>query len=107
MGKWTHVLEEMQLRYGPYPAGFTREILHSEPFPDFASELAAKAATKLSSLGLKTGEVFIKFGKRKYMEALYEAGTLRIQPASYFLERDHAGAIRDDELSLKIGRAHV
>src|ERR1700732_113279 len=37
MVKWTHMLEEMQLRHGPYPAGFTRDILHSEPFPDFAS----------------------------------------------------------------------
>jgi hypothetical protein len=35
--KCTHVLEEMQLRHGPYPACFTREILHSEPFPDLAS----------------------------------------------------------------------
>ena len=34
MEKWTHVLEEMQLRHGPYPAGFTRKILHREPFPD-------------------------------------------------------------------------
>ena len=47
MEKWTHVLQEMQLRHGPYPAGFTREILHSEPFPNFASELAGKAARRL------------------------------------------------------------
>jgi hypothetical protein len=36
MEKWVHVLEEMQLRHGPYPAGFTRDILHSEPFPELA-----------------------------------------------------------------------
>jgi len=100
--KWTHVLEEMQLRYGPYPAGFTREILHSEPFPDFASDLAAKAARKLSSLGLQKNEMFIKFGRRTYMERLYDAGELRIQPASFFLARDHTGAVRDDELTLPL-----
>ena len=33
---WAHVLEEMTLRFGPYPAGFTRDILHSEPFPSYA-----------------------------------------------------------------------
>jgi hypothetical protein len=77
MEKWTHVLEAMQLRHGPYPAGFTREILHSEPFPNFASDLAAKAAERLSVLGLKKGEALIKFGKRKYLEPLYETGALR------------------------------
>jgi hypothetical protein len=50
--KFTHMLEEMQLRYGPYPAGFTPEVLHSEPLPNFASEVAAKAAKRLSSLSL-------------------------------------------------------
>lgn len=45
---WTHALEEMSLRHGPYPSGFTRDILHSEHFPDFVSELAKKAASVLS-----------------------------------------------------------
>jgi hypothetical protein len=100
--KWVHVLEEMQLRHGPYPAGFTRDILHSEPFPDFASDLADRAARRLSSLGLKPGEVFIKFGKRTYMERLYETGALRVQPATYFAKTDHNGAVRDDELTRKV-----
>lgn len=103
--KWTHMLEEMQLRYGPYPNGFTREILHSELFPNFASELAGKAARAMSKMGLKPGDTFIKFGKRLHMEALYERGALRIQPASFFLEKDHNGAIRDDELALPISIA--
>lgn len=102
MEEWTHVLEEMALRYGPYPAGFTREILHSEPIPDFASELASKAASRLGARGLKRDTVYVKFGKRKYMEKLYEEGGLRIQPASYFLEKDHNGAVRDDELSIPL-----
>jgi hypothetical protein len=102
--KFAHMLEEMQLRHGPYPAGFTREILHSEPLPNFASELAGKAAKHLSSR-LKPGEVFIKFGKRTCMERLHEAGALRIQPASYFARPDHNGAVRDDELTLSLALA--
>jgi hypothetical protein len=105
MEKWTHVLEEMQLRHGPFPSGFTREILHSEPFPDFASDLARRAAARLSWLGLKRGDVFIKFGKRVYMERLHEIGALRIQPASYFAQPDHNGAVRDDELTLNMAVA--
>jgi hypothetical protein len=97
--KFTHMLEEMQLRFGPYPCGFTRDIFHSEPFPPFASDLAAKAGRAMSSKGLSGGDVLIKFGKRRHMEALYETGALRIQPASYLLKKDHNGAVRDDELS--------
>lgn len=103
--KWTHVLEEMHLRHGPYPSGFTREILHSEPFPDFASELARKAAMKLSAMGLSGKEVFIKFGKSTHMHSLYEVGALRIQPASFFLEKHHKGAVKDDELMLPLSFA--
>jgi hypothetical protein len=103
--KFTHMLEEMQLRFGPYPCGFTRDIFHSEPFPPFASDLAAKAGRAMSSKGLSGGDVLIKFGKRRHMEALYETGALRIQPASYFLKKDHNGAVRDDELSLSFSVA--
>jgi hypothetical protein len=102
MEKCTHVLEEMQLRHGPYPAGFTREILHSEPFPNFASDLAERAAKRLSALGLKRGDVFIKFGKKIHMERLHDVGALRIQPASYFAQRGHNGAMRDDELTRNV-----
>lgn len=102
MVKWTHMLEEMQQRHGPFPAGFTRAILHSEPFPDFASELADKAARRLSSLGLKKGDALIKFGKPNHMADLYEKGRLRLQPASFFGQKDHNGAVRDDELSLDV-----
>jgi hypothetical protein len=102
MEKWTHVLEEMQLRYGPYPAGFTRDVLHSEPFPDFVSELAGRAAEKLSSLGLRPNEVLTKFGRQAHMQSLFEHGALRIQPASFFSQPIHAGAVRDDELTLPL-----
>lgn len=102
MEKWTHALEEMVQRYGPYPAGFDRDILHSQPFPDFASELARKAADRLSKLGLRKGDVFIKLGKRKYMESLFSAGQLRLQPGSFFSNPDHNQAVRDDEMSLPL-----
>jgi hypothetical protein len=100
MELWTHVLEEMVLRFGPYPSGFTRDILHTEPFPDFAGELASKAASKLEHL--RGTNVAIKFGKPEHMQALYERGALRIQAASFYRRPDHNGAIRDDELALDI-----
>ncbi|MBC3860487.1 hypothetical protein H8K32_00100 [Undibacterium jejuense] len=102
---WAHVLEEMALRHGPYPNGFTRDILHSEPFPDFAGEVGAKAAGVLASKGLRSGDVFVKFGKAEHMRSLVEKGSLRIQSASYYATPNHNGAIRDDELSLPLSLA--
>ncbi|WP_292362532.1 MULTISPECIES: hypothetical protein [unclassified Methylophaga] len=102
MELWTHVLEEMVLRHGPYPNGFTRDILHSEPFPDFVGDLGKKSSQVLSSRGLKEGQVFIKFGEAKHMTSLYERGELRVQAASYYATPDHNGAVRDDELFLPL-----
>lgn len=97
---WAHVLEEMVLRHGPYPNGFTREILHSEPFPDFAGELAQRAASILASKALHSGDVLIKFGRAEYMRAFLEEGRMRVSAASHYARPDHNGAVRDDELSL-------
>jgi hypothetical protein len=98
--KFTHVLDEMQLRHGPYPSGFTRDIFHSEPFPDLVSDLAKRAAKKMSSIGIDKGDALIKLGRREFMEVLYETGALRVQPATRFREKDLSGAARDDELGL-------
>lgn len=100
--KGTHVLEEFALRYGRHPAGFDANTLPKESLPDFASELAKKAARRLAAMGIKPGDVFIKYGKRNYMEMLHESGALRIQPAIYFSETTHNQAIKDDELTLPL-----
>lgn len=105
MEKWTHVLEEMQLRHGPYPAGFTSNILHSEPFPNLVSALAQKAAETFKKKALVPGSVLIKYGQRKYMEQLFHEGRLRIQPASHFTCKDLNGAVRDDERRLPLSFA--
>lgn len=102
---WTHVLEEMTLRYGPFPNGFTRDIFHSEPFPDLVGELGTKAASVLASRGLQLNEVFLKFGKAEHMRSLVERGSLRVQSASFYATPSHIGAIRDDELALDLALA--
>ncbi|TPN46361.1 hypothetical protein FJ978_24855 [Mesorhizobium sp. B1-1-7] len=105
--KFTHVAEEMQLRYGPWPAGMGRDILQRDHLPNYASNLAKQAVERISALGLRRGDVFIKLGKRIHMERLYLHGQLRIQPASFFSEPNHNQAIRDDELSLSFSFAMV
>ena len=103
MELWTHVLEEMVLRYGPFPNGFTRDILYSEPFPGFVGELASRAASALEYVSA-TG-MLIKFGKLNHMRAMYERGALRVQAASFYRRSDHNGAVRDDELALDVSLA--
>jgi len=103
MERWTHVLEEMALRFGPYPNGFTKDILHSEPFPNFVGVLASRAASALKHL--PSAGVAIKFGRPEHMRALYERGALRIQAASFYRRPDHNGAVRDDELALDVSLA--
>lgn len=69
--------------------------------PELASELARKAARRLEALGADPSDVFIKFGKRKYMDMLYGCGGLRIQPATYFAATVHNQAVKDDELAIE------
>lgn len=98
----TQALEEFQLTYGPYPAGFTGEVHREEKFPDLAGALAKKAASALAARGLKSREVFLKYGKPEHMAMLLEDGRLRVQPASEYSKPDHNGAVRDDELALEV-----
>lgn len=100
--KWTHVLEEMVLRYGPYPRGFDRDILHNEPFPNFASELAGKAAKRMAELYLKPGSVLIKLGRKDHMEQLFSEGGLRLQPATFYSKPELNQAVRDDEMTIPL-----
>ena len=103
MEKTTHMLEEFVLRFGPYPAGLQAAgpYVSKSKIPNFASELARKAARRLESLGSDLSNVFIKFGKREYMESLYSCGALRIQPATYFAATFHNEAVKDDELAIE------
>jgi hypothetical protein len=102
MELFTHVLEEMALRHGPYPNGFTRHVLKPESFPDFVGELGRRVAAVFLSRGLTPESVLIKFGKSEHMRALLERGAIRVQAASYYARPDHIGAIGDDELSLPL-----
>lgn len=109
VGRWTelftHVLEEFRLRHGPSPAGFSQNVLHSEPFPDYVGALGGRATAVLAARTAELGGVVVKYGKRQYMEALYRDGALRVQPASFYAKPGHNGAVRDDELALGLSFA--
>jgi hypothetical protein len=70
--KWTHVLEEVELRVPP--------------------EYRALADQQ---------EFLLKLGKRAHMEAMFEAGTIQISPASAYGDSSLNAAVHDDELSFE------
>lgn len=51
MLKWTQVLEEMQLRYGPYPNGFANGFIREQPLPDFRRRAGSQGRQRVCSLG--------------------------------------------------------
>jgi hypothetical protein len=108
---WTHVLEELRLRNISYRDAMSSELHNLKQVPEFVGALAQKAASALSTRGLASAEVFIRYSKRKYMEALLDRGSIRIQPATAYLSGTHNAAVRDDEralgMSFALSRADV
>ncbi len=99
MIRFSQVLQELEMRFGPPPNGFSGAT-PMEPLPDFVGELGQKAANVLTDRGLRPGEFLIKYGRPDHMTALVRNGQIRIQPASFFKGAQLNGAVRDDEMSL-------
>lgn len=100
MELFTHVLEEMVLRHGPYPNGFSKDIFQNSPLPDFTGELGKKAAKVVSARNLRSGQFLIKYGDPMHMKHLIEDGNIRVQSASFYRSTEHNEAVRDDETAL-------
>ena len=96
---FTHVLEEFQFRYGPYPNGFINGFLKSADIikPTFPEPPKAKSAIE-SIGGLKPNQLY-KFGKAIHLNEMFGKGKIRISPASFYNDASLNNAIRDDELS--------
>lgn len=102
MIKWTHVLEEFVLRYGPYPNGFSDGSMKNfsivkPTYPDIPP--SKKAIDQVD--GLKEGYLY-KFGSRKYLEPMFKKGEIRVAPASFYSDPSLNKAMRDDELSFSV-----
>jgi hypothetical protein len=95
--KWTHVCDEFQLRFGPFPAGFT-----SGWVKNIKGLKVNRTAVPPEYLALASRrDILLKLGKRAHMEAMFEAGQLRIAPASGYRDPSLNDAVRDDELSFE------
>jgi hypothetical protein len=95
--KWTHILEEFQIRFGPYPAGFSREVLvgFQQPKVNYL-QVPAEYLALASNRGL-----LLKLGKQAHMQAMFHLGMIRIAPASSYRDPSLNPAMHDDELSFE------
>ena len=103
---FTHMLEETVLRYGPAPNGLEpwKNNEHN-PLINLSKELGHKAVKAMQAYDLKSKDVLIKYGSKKYMTALYESGVIKIRPASYYAQKENNYAIKDDELAIQVSLA--
>lgn len=96
--KCTHVLAEMEDRYGPFPNGFRNGFIRKTDMvkPTFPEPPISKSAIDLAG-GVVAGRIY-KFSKKQYINEMFHYGRFRIAPASYYSDPSLNSAIRDDEL---------
>jgi len=102
MVRWTHLLEEFVLRYGPYPNGFTDGSMKDAPIvkPTHPEPPPSKEAIDRIG-GTRDGQLY-KFGKFEHLDKMFRQGEIRIAPASYYSDPSLNKAIQDDELSFTV-----
>lgn len=101
---WTEVLEEFDIRYGPYPAGFENGVITNQSLPLPNAPLAEKAARAVMAAkvnGLEKGSYLVKYINSIFLES-FRGGHIRIAPASSYQDPSLNDATRDEELELYI-----
>jgi hypothetical protein len=104
---FTHVLEEFQYRYGPYPNGFINGFIKSADIVKPTYSKSPKSKIAIDNIGgIKSNRLY-KFGKEKHLNEMIDHGKIRISTASFYSDPSLNNAIRDDELSFTIkSRTH-
>lgn len=99
---WTHILEEMRSRFGPYPNSVWKEFAKEVHYPDPRNEISKKAAEFVRKYEVNGQRYLYKYGKSKYLNDLLNYGILRLAPASSYSDPSLNLSIRDNELQIKI-----
>jgi len=99
---FTHLCEEFQLRYGPYPAGFKNGFVKDVKIPDPRLDAAAKVCDIVKRLKIDPGKYLIKYGQRKWLKDTLTKGIIRISPSTSYNDASLNSAIQDNELKFSI-----
>lgn len=102
MRKFQHVLEELSIRYGPYPSGFRDGFMKDVRIPRPETPLAKKAGKVVSKHRYQYSTYLVKYGKMEYLEKAFKLGDIRICPATFYDDPSLNPSIRDQELEMYI-----
>lgn len=102
MIKWTQVLEEFSLRFGPYPNGFTNGFLKEAQLIKPSHPHPPKAKIAIDKIGGIPEKALFKFGKAEHLNDIFHKGEIRVAPASYYNDPSLNKAIKDNELSFTV-----
>jgi hypothetical protein len=98
----TYVLEEIQLRFGSYPAGYPDGFMADAQIPRPGAARAGQAIEAVRQQAVALGTYLVKYGRSQYLRPAFEQGLIRISPATFYNDPSLNPAIRDDELALSI-----
>lgn len=93
-----HLLEEFNIRYVPYPAGFKRGFIKDVRVPDPRLDIASNACNVVKRQKLEPNKYLFKYGKLQWLEETHKKGIIRISPATSYSDPSLNPAIQDDEL---------
>lgn len=102
MELWTHVQEEFEIRFGPYPSGFDNGFMKNVRIPRPTSPPAEKAVRVAKQRRLQPGRCLIKYGGSKFLRETYETGAIRILPADAYSDPSPNPAVHDNELAISL-----
>lgn len=92
------IMAEMQLRYGPYPAGYDQLVANSERVGSLNESKWRFHGPLVPPAGLSRPFI-VKYGERCFMQPMLEHGRVHVSPASRYAEASLNPAMRDDELT--------
>ena len=96
--KLQEVITEMELRHGPYPAGWRSGFVDRSRLPGSLQEKQLDRRKQIKPLNPLPETFLVKYGKIEHIEAAYSNGQIRISPASGYTDPSLNAAIKDDEL---------
>jgi len=99
---FTHLLEEFQIRFGPFPAGFTNGFIKEAQIITPTWPDAPKSVIAIKDKTFSSSPYLVKYGKECHVRKTLEKGVIRIAPASFYADPSLNAAIKDNELEISI-----
>ena len=102
LARFSEVTEEIALRYGPFPNGFTQGRIGFRGFPGSLDPRNLGRPTRFLMSRSQDDPVVVKYGEARFLRPALERGQLRVSPASTYADPSLNAAIQADEHGAEI-----